>query len=178
MNAPLFGHSTSAAVVNNTVIIGDQNPFQIGLYSSDGVLRRLIRWLNIDLRLSEQDIAQLKQERLAAQPPATRPNLSNHMDGMDVPANRPAYRKIIVDEPGNIWVEDYQPEPRRPSRWTIFASDGRLLGTIGIPPTFRLLDIGDTWVLGVGLDEMDVEYVRLYELDKGTVDSKDQDHIR
>ncbi len=178
MSAPLFAHSTSAAVANNTVIIGDQNTFQIGLYSSDGVLTRLVRLLDIDLRLTEQDIAQLKQQRLAAQPPATRPSLSNHMDRMDVPANRPAYREIVVDELGNLWVEDYQPEPRKSSRWTIVASDGRLLGTIGTPPTFKLLEVGDTWVLGVGLDEVDVEYVRLYKLDKSTLDSEDQDQLR
>ena len=50
------------------------------------------------------------------------------------------------------------------SPYTVIGPDGEWLGTVETPPRFRILDVGGGLVLGVELDEMDVESVVVYEL--------------
>ena len=45
-------------------------------------------------------------------------------------------------------------------------AEGRWLGAVTMPGRFRPYQIGDTGILGVLRDELDVERVRLYELIK------------
>ena len=49
----------------------------------------------------------------------------------------------------------------------MFDPEGRLLGSVQMPERFRPTHIGADFVLGVARDEMDVERVRLYTLEKG-----------
>jgi hypothetical protein len=49
---------------------------------------------------------------------------------------------------------------------TVFDAEGRQLGTLAMPPRFRLTDAGPDYVLGVGRDDMDVEKVQLFRLDR------------
>ncbi len=53
----------------------------------------------------------------------------------------------------------------------VFSPNGELLGTIDLPVRFRLLDIGDDFILGVYRDDSDVEYVQLYALARGATQS-------
>ena len=46
----------------------------------------------------------------------------------------------------------------------VISGDGEWLGTVEAPPKFRILDVVGGLVLGVQLDEMDVENVVVYEL--------------
>ena len=52
------------------------------------------------------------------------------------------------------------------SRWTVFDSQGVMLGVVQTPPAFLVYQIGADFVLGSWSDELDVEHVRLYELIK------------
>jgi hypothetical protein len=42
--------------------------------------------------------------------------------------------------------------------------EGRVLARIVLPETFELYDAGPDWVLGRELDDLGVEYVRMYGL--------------
>lgn len=51
-------------------------------------------------------------------------------------------------------------------RWTVFDSEGRQLGTLTLPARFRVTDVCADYVVGVGRDELDVEKVQLFRLDR------------
>ena len=62
------------------------------------------------------------------------------------------------------------------ARWTIpaptglhdvFRPDGVYLGTVKLPHDLRIAEIGPDYVLGMARDDLDVEYVRMYGLDRG-----------
>ena len=48
--------------------------------------------------------------------------------------------------------------------WGLFDVDGRWLGSLSLPPRFRLTDVEEDRILGVWRDELDVERVREYQL--------------
>lgn len=50
----------------------------------------------------------------------------------------------------------------------IFRRDGVYLGEVRLPDDLRITEIGPDYVLGVVRDEWDIQYVRLYGLDRGS----------
>ncbi len=67
---------------------------------------------------------------------------------------------------GQDWLPAYTPRggPGGAPRYTVISGDGEWLGTVEAPPRFRILDVAGGLVLGVQLDDMDVENVVVYEL--------------
>ncbi|MFQ5702893.1 MAG: hypothetical protein ACE5HT_02615 [Gemmatimonadales bacterium] len=63
-------------------------------------------------------------------------------------------------------VQEYNLPDDSRVRWTVFDGHGMLLGTTQFPESFRALDIGEDYVLGVWKDDVDLEHVRLYDLKK------------
>ena len=93
----------------------------------------------------------------------------------------------MVADNGDLWVMAY-PEIREPisshrlarassfsvveeggARWRVLSPEGSVIGQVRTPPGVFLLEVGDDYVLGVSRDELDVETVSLYELDKSAV---------
>ena len=74
---------------------------------------------------------------------------------------------LQVDTEGNLWVQDTQrPGEGGPQRWTVFAPDGAVRGTLHLPADLRVAQVGPDWLLGLALDADEVEHVRLYRLHK------------
>jgi len=78
----------------------------------------------------------------------------------------PLFAEPFADSGGRIWLPSYKPSGERHSvpPYTVIAPDGTWLGTVNVPPGFRILDVAGGLVLGMELDEMDVESVVVYEL--------------
>ena len=49
----------------------------------------------------------------------------------------------------------------------LFRPDGVYLGTVKLPHGLRVMEIGADYVLGVATDDLDIQYVHLYGLDRG-----------
>jgi hypothetical protein len=78
----------------------------------------------------------------------------------------PAFGELLVDDARNLWVERFPWPGQDRSRWDVFGSDGRLVGSVAMPARFRLMQPGRDFVLGVWRDESDVEHVRMHRLSR------------
>ena len=87
----------------------------------------------------------------------------------------PVLRSVHVDAAGNLWVVPYYIASARPLPFEVHAPDGTWLGSVGLPPGLErgyihyqspYMEIGPDYVLGVWKDELDVQYVRVYRLNK------------
>ena len=166
MSAPLFARTSSAAMSDEAVYVGDQAAFEVLGYSPDGTLRQIIRVPDANLELTAGAVQQLKDEILAREPERRRAMMRTHLEEMALPPMRPAYGSLIIDAGGNLWAGEYARYPAVPRKWTVFAGTGELLGEVTVPDLFKVLQIGADWILGVGRDELDVEYVRMYQIDR------------
>jgi hypothetical protein len=97
---------------------------------------------------------------------------------MVFPENHPAFDQIYIDRTEHTWVRhphsryrsDYRfSSIRLPHQWTldVFSPAGEWLTTLKLPQSLEMNEIGEDYILGVWKDEMDVEYVRMYSLDRG-----------
>ena len=87
----------------------------------------------------------------------------------------PVLRSVHVDATGSLWVTPHYLAGADPPPFEVFAADGRWLGRVSLPAGLDRgfiqygapeLEIGTDYVLGVWTDELDVQYVRMYRLDR------------
>jgi hypothetical protein len=166
MGTPLFGRTLSRAVADARIWVGDQSSFEIGGYEADGTPSVLTRVVRADLSIAQQDLDAVLADRLREVQPERRPGMRAFLEEAERPQTRPAYGAFLVDQEDHLWVAVYDVLGRPAPAWYVFAPDGRWLGTVVMPGRFRLLQVGDSWVLGVSRDELDVEYVRLHALQR------------
>jgi len=88
------------------------------------------------------------------------------LDATPIRETMPAYRGIILDQVGNLWVEEYRRPGNTLRQWTLFSTEGVMLGTMTVPDRFVIQDVGDDYVLGKWTDELEIEHVQMYELIK------------
>ena len=87
----------------------------------------------------------------------------------------PVLRSVHLDAAGNLWLQPYYVAGADPSPYEIHAPDGTWLGSVALPPGLQrafvqyqapYMEIGEDYVLGVWTDELDVQYVRMYRINK------------
>ncbi len=81
----------------------------------------------------------------------------------------PAFTSIMVDVLDHLWIREYDlPGKERPAPlWTVFDPDGRVLGLIETPAGFsRIYEIGADYILGHSFDELGVETIQVWALDR------------
>ena len=78
----------------------------------------------------------------------------------------PAFTSVMVDGRNHLWVEEYElPGEERPgSLWTVFDAQGRVQGFVETPDGLEIFEIGEDYILGLWRDELEVEYVQVWEL--------------
>lgn len=91
------------------------------------------------------------------------------MDLQPERTHRPAYRDMVVDARGHVWLRKHLGlhEADEPTEWLIFDPTGQWLGSVRLPPRFHIFRIGPDWILGKRPDELDVEHIQLLSLTRG-----------
>jgi hypothetical protein len=161
---PLLGRTTGAAVSGNGVYLGASDSFDIHRYGPDGRLDRRVRRRGGLRPATAADIERMRDERLSGLPEGPFRRFEERVV-RELPAreSHPAFLSFQADEAGHLWIEESR-LPWESPFWTVFDPEGRLLGSLAFPDSFRPTDFGDDFVLGVARDELGVDRVRLYEL--------------
>ncbi len=72
------------------------------------------------------------------------------------------FNRVLVDRLQYLWIRRIHPD----TSWDVFGPDGQWATTVTLPEGVVINDIGEDYVLGVWKDEMDVQYVRMYRLER------------
>lgn len=158
--SPQHGLAAQTVTDRNSWYFGSSESYEIEERDLDGALKRLIR-LDRPPRAMPPEVVSSWQERLNAMNPGARAL----WEKIPLPDRLPAFEQFVLDRAGNLWVADYIVLDEKPT-WQVFNPDGRWLGTVTTPPDFRIFDIGDDYVLGVWRDDIDVERILMFRLNK------------
>jgi hypothetical protein len=179
-----FGPIGSITGAADGIFYGWPETYSISEFDAQGVLQAVISRAWDPLPVTEEDVAgwlsfrDTLTEFQGSDSPDLREAYRKQTSIMVFPEHRAPFDEMHVDRIGHLWVRNTHPRYDRiyasfgvrfPFEWTwdVFDPQGRWLTTVTLPAAFRAHDIGEDYILGVWRDELDVEYVRMYSLDRG-----------
>lgn len=163
-----FGLTTQVAAGGGRVFVGNPERYLIQVYGQDGALERSIRRPVEREPVTEDDVARLREHELGEADPRFREQVEAKWADAPVATLKPAFARMTVDSEGALWVQGPRVLADDPGHADVFDEEGRLLGRISLPGSFRITEIGTDYVLGVARDpDTGLEQVRLYELTRG-----------
>ena len=158
-----FGRDAFDFLWGDLVVITTNDRYEIRAYRPDGSLARIVR--------RDQDVraptwADLR-DAVARQNPG-RPEVLDAVGDMPLVEAFPAFASVLVDRLGHLWIEEYRFSGEERRLWTVFDPEGRVLGLVEMPGSFRISigEIGEDYILGTREDELGVEYVESWSLDR------------
>jgi len=159
-----FDPVVSAATDGEGFLMTTGEEFEIWGFGRDGALERVIRIDHPPLVLKEDELETTIREYPRG---AYEVDDIRRMFGqMDIRDTKPSFQALRVDSLGWIWAERFRMDEELPAEWVVFDPSGRARGVMTLPSELEVHDIGEHFLLGVAADEMGVEYVRRYPLDR------------
>lgn len=155
----------------NRVAVGATDRYRIDVYGPGGDLLRVVRGPGGARPLEEEVVDAWLAEKLAeVDDPASRKRYRRAADPSVLPDSLPAFESLLLDVAGRLWVREHRapgtPRPDGTARWSVYDRRGRRLGTVEMPARLEPFEIGDDYVVGLWRDELGVEHVRVYGLEK------------
>jgi hypothetical protein len=159
-------------LANDRFYFGTGEAFEVTEFSWRGEPVRTLRKSWEPRVVTETDVDAQKShelEQARKSPEGTPENMLRYeasLEDASYASTMPAFYRLLLDDAGNLWVEDYKPPAERKlgSSWAVFDATGDWLGQVEMPAGLLAYQIGSNFVLGLWRDAEDVEYVRLYEL--------------
>ena len=169
----LFAPAGSWAFGPGMLALGQSGQFEVRVYDSAGTLRRILRVNRQPETVTREHLDSVRawvvDPTMARSP---RDLALQYLDEVAVGGPIPFFGELRFDGVGRLWISDYVPPPslvtRQVWRWTIFGNDGLPLARAVTGPSGDILEIGEDYILVRERDELDVEYLAVYGISRGT----------
>jgi len=157
-----IAHTTLSGAADSLVYTMDTATPELKLWDCDGRLLRTVRVpIPVDRLIPKQVLVRLRDAATASVPAERRAPIEAMYTSANLPNTLPTVRSIVAGA-GQLWVEQYEADPRAESIWWVMDHAGRILGTLRSPAGFRIRSVGAVQVAGVLTDAEGVESVRTY----------------
>ena len=164
-----FARSTVTAVWGDLVVISPNARYELQAYDADGALAMLVRRDHDPRSTTGADVDEHLQQLYADASEEERASALADLRDMPRVETFPAFGRILADRLDHLWVEEY-PLPGNtdgPTRvWTVFGPNGPMLGQVETPAGLRIFEIGADYILGSMADDLGIESVQLWSLDR------------
>jgi hypothetical protein len=154
------------ATAGDSLIAADASTSRLSVFALDGTLARQLDAMALSRDSTFQldswlygrfwvDGALSATERGAAE---------RTLDRLPPPRDPPGYRMVRAASDGSLWIQEPRATVDSSTSWIRANSEGAPTGMVELPARFRPFAIDGEDVLGVWLDESDVNFVRAYRL--------------
>jgi hypothetical protein len=162
-----FGRSFELAVGDSLIHLGPTDQFEIRAYTHAGQLRQILRVDADPVPVTGTMIAEYQRDLDVFGDSALKAAARRLRDAMPMPATTPAFGQLAVDSDQNLWVRRYAVHADSSTIWHVFGPAGRLSGRVELPAGFVPKVIETDVVTGIWTDDVSVEHLRSYELERG-----------
>ena len=162
-----FGRRTVGTLWGNLLAIGVQDSYEIKAFAPDGSLVRIVRRNSAPRKATQTELDEYFARQVAGRPAEVQTRMLNMVRDMPLVESHPAFEEIVGDRAGYLWVREYRMFGEGDVVWTVFDPEGRIEGLVETPVGLEIFEIGEDYVLGLVEDELGVEYVQLWALDRG-----------
>ena len=171
-HVPTFSREPVWGVWGDLVAIGVTSRYEIKAYGADGSLARIVRRVHSPSVPTPGDVeAYIESRILRYYPDATPSEQEYHRRNYrsaPVAEHFPAFTSIMVDKLDHLWIREYDlpREERAAPLWTVFDPEGHVLGFVETPAGLMIFEIGEDYILGHSMDELAVESIQVWALDR------------
>jgi hypothetical protein len=160
-----LGKEPVLAFGRTRIYLGTADSFAIEVFALDGTPLEPIAKPSVELATSEADIARHRLLDTLGKDDAARSRAIRDWERFEYPPTVPAYTALLVDRDDNLWVRAFPRSTENLVRWVVFDPTGMEIGSVDLPATLEVFDIGGDWVLGIEtrLDDGG-QRVRMYRL--------------
>ncbi len=172
-----FGHEPVWTLWGDLVIIGHTGRYELRAFAADGFLARIVRLDHVPRSPTPDQVEAYIEGQLgwtADMSEDRRNRWRQAYEAAPVAEHFPAFESVKPDAAGHLWVAEFEFstakqntfEEQPPRLWTVFDPEGRVLGFVETPEGLWIHEIGDDYLLGVIYDELNVEYVQVWGLER------------
>ena len=159
-------------------LVGTNDSLDLTLYRGPVPLTR-IRGGYSPRTVTAEEREEWTETFLGMFPEDFQPGWRERLEQSTVRETYPAYGAISVEADGRIWIGDYPKLSDEMRRWTILEADGTPVGALSLPvlqpqwldgtvavtsEPHELLDVGAGRIAVLRRDELDVQFVEVYEV--------------
>lgn len=167
--SPLVGSGTASAGGGEPwrVIAGDEGTSEFDVFSEDGTLLIRVRWDVQGREFTDEDRDRIRAHYLADHFARREPQAARRaLEVMPRLERTPIYEDLHVDRLGHYWVKRHSLPTDEQQTWWVFEPDGQFAASVAIPLGLRILEVGDDYLLGVARDELDVQRLEMWALQR------------
>jgi hypothetical protein len=117
--------------------------------------------------LSASDTRRFIREQINRAPREFREDLARHLASIPFPSELPQVRGLLVDDSGNIWVEEYPAPSSGTATWRVVDGDGQPIAVLRLPAGVRLIAVrGDRIVVNRMVSGSSEEQIAIHRIEK------------
>lgn len=178
-----FGYRVLTGATEQRLVLATGDRTEIDLLDDSGKLMRVIRRTDVqptpvsDLDRQRYGDKILANARARGETDEASIRESVRLQLATIPDGhlRPPFDRLLVDAADRIWVRDFVPpwETDQPHAWTVYDADGHVLARVVTPAGLQVMQVGRDHITGIERDELDVQYVAVYGIDRSDRPSGD-----
>ena len=168
---PIFSRALAVEPWAELVVITPTDHSEIRAFTQTGALARLVRlgqaprapeWAHVDAYIEAQ------VSRVSSEDADDRARMRRDYSAVPVAERFPVFTSVIAGALDHLWIEEYEVpgEEREGVVWTVVDPGGRVLGFVETPEGLEIYEIGEDYILGRVRDELEVEYIQVWPLDR------------
>lgn len=166
-----FSRGLHEAAWEGMLVITTDDRYELAAYRmADGALAKIVRREHSNRAPTRAEVVEAMLQAFveADQPEEIIEMFRPAYDEAPIVENFPAFRAVLADAPGHLWVQEYTPpDIERPARlWTVFDPEGRVLGFVETPLELEIFEIGADYLLGRATDDLGIERIQVWELER------------
>lgn len=163
---PPWGRLFTHSIAGDRVFVGTQERGELRALEADGRVAEIIRWPTGDLTITAADIDLFNETmiEISGGGEEVRQQIIERSQLVPRPDGKPAYGRVLVDARGLLWISEPSTMLVSPERWSVVEPGAGVVAQVTLPASFRLLEVGDDYVLGARTDELGVQTVQVLAL--------------
>ena len=165
----IFGRQLIREAWGELSVVTPNTRYEIRAFAQDGTLARIVRRDHVMRTPTDAHVERYIEDRIPGNAyPEAQAREREGFGPVPVSDHLPAFASMKADALDHLWVEEYEPpgEELPGVIWCVFDPDGKVLGFVETPEGLLIYEIGEDYIVGLVRDEMDVEFIQVWPLDR------------
>jgi hypothetical protein len=158
-------------VVGSWLLSAPSTDASILVYADDGRRVATLDGPGMSRQVTPEHLETRLQDYLRRGPPEEAPARRRLFEGQPYTSHLPFHHQMLVDEWGQIWLQEYEPPTGPGRRWYVLSQSGELLAEVALPRPLIAFTIDAHGVLGYSYGAFEEQQVELLPFERRPLES-------